>query len=241
MIDKRLAVVTGGNRGLGFETCRQLAQAGLKVLLTARDPVAGRDAAALLVGEGLDVDSIKLDVTDPVGIAGLSTVLRINYGRCDVLINNAGAIFDPADPEDPDVSGVLHAHTDTVRRSMEVNLYGPLRLIQEVIPVMHEHWYGRIVNVSTTMASFHEMGGGWPGYRLSKVALNALTRIVAVELEGTNIKVNAADPGWVRTAMGGEHATRSPQAGAATALRLATLPDDGPTGGFFRDHEVIPW
>ena len=182
MIDKRLAVVTGGNRGMGFETCRQLARAGHKVLLTSRDPVAGQDAAVLLVAEGLDVDSFTLDVTDPVSIAALSTRLRTRYGRCDALINNAGAILDPEDPEDPDASGVLHAHTDTVRRSMEVNLYGPLRLIQEVIPVMHENWYGRIVNVSTSMASFHEMGGGWPGYRLSKVALNALTRIVATEL-----------------------------------------------------------
>jgi len=241
MIDKRLAVITGGNRGLGYETCRQLGQLGHKILLASRDPVAGRDSASQLAGEGVDVDFIVLDVTDPVSIAALGNVLRSKYGRCDVLINNAGAILDPEDPEDPDVSGVLHAHADTIRRSMEVNLYGPMRLIQEVIPVMHEHWYGRIVNVSTTMASFAEMGRGWPGYRLSKVALNALTRIVAAELEGTNIKVNAADPGWVRTAMGGEHATRSPQLGAITQVRLATLPDDGPSGAFFRDREVIPW
>lgn len=241
MIDKRLALVTGGNRGLGYETCRQLAALGHKVLLAARDTVAGRDAASQIAAEGGDVDYVRLEVTDPVSIASVGNLLRTQFGRCDVLINNAGAIFDPEDPEDPDVSGVLHAHTDTVRRSMEVNLYGPLRLIQEVIPVMHENWYGRIVNVSTSMASFQEMGRGWPGYRLSKVALNALTRIVAAELEGTNIKVNAADPGWVRTAMGGEHAPRSPQAGAASAVRLATLPDDGPSGLFFRDDEAIPW
>ena len=241
MIDKRLALVTGGNRGIGFETCRQLGRLGIKVVMTSRDVVAGADAVVQLRSEGIDVDAVPLDVTDPVSISALGARLRSAYGRCDILINNAGAILDPEEADDPDASGLLHAHVDTVRRSMEVNLYGAIRLIQEVIPIMHEHWYGRIVNVSTSMAAFGEMSGGWLGYRLSKVGLNALTRIVAVELDGTNIKVNASDPGWVRTAMGGEHASRSPEAGVETTVWLATLADDGPSGGFFHDRELIPW
>jgi len=240
MIDKRLAIVTGGNRGLGFETCRQLGQLGVKVILTGRQTIPGEDAAAQLVSEGLDVEAMPLDVTDPVAIAALGSLVRTQYGRCDILINNAGAILDPHDPEDPDVSSVLHAHIDTIRQSMEVNVYGAMRLIQEFIPVMHENWYGRIVNMSTRMASL-EMGAGWPGYRLSKAALNALTRVTAADLAGTNVKVNAADPGWVRTAMGGEHASRSPEKGAETTVWLATLPDNGPTGGLFRDRAPVPW
>lgn len=232
--DTRVAVVTGGNRGLGLATCRQLGRRGLRVLLTARDPEAGRSAAADLRSDGLDVAFRPLDVTEPEHVRGLARCLEEEVGRVDVLVNNAGVYLDR------DVAA-LEVDLDVIRRTMEINAYGPLRLCQALVPVMRRRGYGRVVNVSSGSGAFGEMGTGTLAYGASKTWLNAMTRKIALEAEGSGVLVNAADPGWVRTRMGGEEAARSPEEGADTIVWLATLPEDGPTGGFYRDRERIPW
>jgi NAD(P)-dependent dehydrogenase (short-subunit alcohol dehydrogenase family) len=234
-----IAVVSGASRGLGYETCRQLGQRGYRVLLTARDHARGKAAAGVLQGEGLDAGFHPLDVTDADSVQALAGYLEREVGRLDVLVNNAGVFLDPMPPEDPSANSVFRADIATVRYSMETNAYGPLRLCQALIPLMRGR--GRVVNVSSGMGQLTEMNGCCPGYRFSKAALNVLTRILADELRDTRIKVNSVCPGWVRTEMGGPGAERSVEEGADTIVWLATLPDDGPSGGFFRDRKPIPW
>ena len=237
----RIAVVTGGNRGLGLETCRQLARAGLAVVLTSRDTIKGDTAALWLRREGLRVDRFDLDLEVPDSITRLAAHLEQTYGRVDVLVNNAGILPGPADRTAPDPASVFRARITDFRAAMTTNVYGPLLLAQALVPLMRTGGYGRIVNVSSGMAQLSDMGGAWAPYRTSKTALNALTRILAAELGDTNILVNAVCPGWVRTDMGGPNATRSPEEAVDTIVWLATLPDGGPSGGFFRDREPIPW
>ena len=234
-----LAVITGASRGLGFETCRQLGRKGYRVLLTARDHAKGKAAADTLRKEELEVDFYPLDVTDAGSVRTLAGHLDREYSRLDVLVNNAGVFLDPMPPEDPSASSVFRADLATVRYSMETNAYGPLRLCQALVPLMRGR--GRVVNVSSGMGQLAEMNGCCPGYRFSKAALNVLTRILADELRDTRIKVNSVCPGWVRTEMGGPGADRSVEEGADTIVWLATLADDGPSGGFFRDRKPIPW
>jgi NAD(P)-dependent dehydrogenase (short-subunit alcohol dehydrogenase family) len=236
---KKIAVVTGANRGLGLETCRQLARLGLTVILTARDPARGAAEADKLQAQGLDVIFQPLDVTDPASIAQLGEFLAQKFGRIDVLVNNAGVFLDPLGGDDPDASSVLRADIDTLRTTMETNLYGPLRMCQALIPLMQGS--GRVVNVSSGMGQLSEMNGCCPGYRFSKTGLNALTRTLADELQHSAIKVNSVCPGWVRTDMGGPNAERPVEKGAETIVWLATLDDDGPSGGFFRDKAPIAW
>jgi len=235
MSNAKIAVVTGGNRGIGFETCRQLAKQGLHVVLTSREPEKGQRAVETLSSEGLNVIHHPLTVTDADSVAQLAAFLQDEFGRVDALVNNAGVYLDA------EGSSVFEAEIDTLRQTLETNVYAPLQLAQAIVPMMRQQNYGRIVNVSSGMGQLTQMGGGAPGYRLSKTALNALTRILAAELEGTNILVNSVCPGWVRTDMGGESAPRSPEQGADTIVWLATLPDGSPTGGFFRDRAPIPW
>ena len=230
---QRIAVVTGGNRGIGLEICRQLAQLGYQVVLTSRDEVQGLGAQQRLVAEGAEVGYHPLDVTDAESVHRLAEVLQQAYGRVDVLVNNAGVMLDDRD--------VLEADLEIVRATMETNVYGPWQLAQALVPLMQQHGYGRIVNLSSGMGQLSGMGSHRPAYRLSKTALNALTRILAAQLQGSNILVNSMSPGWVRTDMGGPSAPRSVEEGADTAVWLATLPDDGPTGGFFQDRKPIPW
>jgi NAD(P)-dependent dehydrogenase (short-subunit alcohol dehydrogenase family) len=237
----RTALVTGANRGLGLETCRQLARHGLRVVLTSREDASGLAAAELLAREGLQVLHQRLDVTLADDVARVADLVTRELGRLDVLVNNAGVLFDRSRPDDPDATSVFKARVDTLRDSMEVNLYGALRLCQAFVPAMVRRGYGRVVNVSTGMAQLTEMNGRWPGYRTSKAALNALTRIVADEVQGRGVLVNSACPGWVRTDMGGPRAPRGVEEGADTIVWLATLPDDGPSGGFFRDRQQIAW
>jgi NAD(P)-dependent dehydrogenase (short-subunit alcohol dehydrogenase family) len=231
MPEKRIAVVTGGNRGIGYEICRQLAAQGLLVVLTARDREKARRAAGLL---GPDVIPFDLDVTVPDGARRLAEFLDGEMGGVDVLVNNAGVFLDR------DYGG-LDVPMEVVRNSLETNLVGPWRLSQAVVPLMRRRGYGRIVNVSSGMGAMSEMAGGYPAYRVSKGGLNALTRILADELRGTNVLVNVMCPGWVQTEMGGPRAPRPVDQGADTAVWLATLPDGGPTGQFFRDRRQIPW
>ena len=230
----RLALVTGANRGIGFEVCRQLAGHSLRVLLTARDERKGHQAAERLRKGGLDVHFHRLDVTDAESIERAAAFAESEFGGVDVLVNNAGIYPDEGVPG-------LSIDLESVRRTMEVNTYGPLCLCQVVIPQMRRRKYGRIVNVSSGAGALSEMTGRTLAYRVSKASLNAITRILAYEVRGTGILINAMSPGWVRTEMGGRNAPRSVEEGADTAIFLATLPEGGPTGGFFQDRKPIPW
>jgi NAD(P)-dependent dehydrogenase (short-subunit alcohol dehydrogenase family) len=234
-MDKRVAVVTGGNRGIGFEICRQLAKRGIHVLLAARDPQKGEAAAKQLRDEEMEVDFCALDVTDEAAICQLATYIGSQYGAADILVNNAGIMADPKG------ATVLSSEPETFRRIWETNFMAPLNLCRALVPLMKKQGYGRVVNMSSGLGQLSDMGTGTPGYRVSKTALNALTRTLAAELRGTGILVNSACPGWVRTDMGGENATRSVAEGTDTPVWLATLPDGGPTGGFFRDRKPIAW
>ncbi|MFI4922826.1 MAG: SDR family oxidoreductase [Burkholderiales bacterium] len=235
MMDRKIAVVTGANRGIGFEICRQLAAKGIGVVLTSRDEAKGRMAIAQLRSKGLEVEFYQLDVTDAYGIQRLGSFLERKYGAVDILINNAGIMADAKG------SGVLDVQLQVVRATMETNVYGPLLLCQALIPPMRKKNFGRIVNISSGSGQLSDMGGGTPAYRMSKTALNALTRTLAAELKGTNILVNSMCPGWVKTDMGGPNAVRTVAEGADTAVWLATLPDGGASGGFYRDRKTISW
>ncbi|HLW58884.1 MAG TPA: SDR family oxidoreductase [bacterium] len=232
-LSQKIALVTGANRGIGFEVCRQLSDAGLHVILASRDPVKGRHAAGRLRAEDREVSVQPLDVTDPKSVAGLLRAVRRQFGRLDVLINNAGVYLDEG-------VSVFDVGTAVMRATLEVNFFGPLSLCRAFVPLMQAHGYGRVVNVSSRAGQLTGMRGRTAAYKVSKAALNALTLIVADEVRPA-IKVNAMYPGWVRTDMGGPHAPRSPEEAADTVVWLATLPASGPTGGFFRDRKRIAW
>jgi len=238
MAEPRLALVTGANRGIGLEIVRQLARRGLNVVLASRDLAKGEAAAARLALEGVEVPVIAIDVTDGESVrAGVADVLS-RFGRIDVLVNNAAILKEGFNPED---ASVFEAPIDLVMLTFATNTVGPLRMIEAIVPGMRERGYGRVVNLSSGAGQLSDMGAGYPAYRMSKAALNSLTRLTAAELGPGDIKINAMCPGWVRTDMGGPNATRTVEKGAETAVWLATLPADGPTGGFFRDRKPIPW
>lgn len=238
MSKERLALVTGANRGIGLEICRQLAQKGIRVILTSRDAAKGEAARAGLKEDGLEVEFHGLDVSDPESIEILKNYVEEKFGWLDILVNNAGIFLDKFSADAP---GIFEADPELITDTLQTNLYGPLRLCQAFVPMMKVQNYGRIVNLSSGLGQLEEMGGGYPAYRISKTALNALTRMVAHEVDGMNILVNSVCPGWVKTEMGGEGATRSVEHGAETPVWLATLEDGGPNGGFFRDKKRIAW
>jgi NAD(P)-dependent dehydrogenase (short-subunit alcohol dehydrogenase family) len=233
MSEPPVALVSGANRGIGREVARQLAAAGHRVLLGARDLGAGEQATRELGSEGDRVSAIELDVVNPGSVASAAARISDDPGRLDVLVNNAAVFGSPAGAGDTDLR---EAH-----EVLETNLFGAWRLTQALLPLLRSSPHGRIVNVSSGGGQLAEMEGGRAAYRVSKTALNALTRVLAADESGSGILVNSLCPGWVRTRMGGESATRSVEEGADTAVWLATLPDDGPTGGFFRDRRPIPW
>jgi NAD(P)-dependent dehydrogenase (short-subunit alcohol dehydrogenase family) len=222
-----VALVTGANRGIGLEVCRQLAQRGCDVRLGARD--AGRGARASRQLGGGPISPIVLDIADPESVRAAAASLN----RLDVLVNNAAILYDTW-------QHATNADLDEVREAFETNLLGAWRVTQAVLPLLRASPAARIVNVSSGAGALHDMGGGTPAYRTSKAALNALTRILAAELRGDRILVNAICPGWVATDMGGSGGRPVAQ-GAAGIVWAATLPDDGPTGGFFRDGRPIDW
>jgi NAD(P)-dependent dehydrogenase (short-subunit alcohol dehydrogenase family) len=233
---KRVALVTGANRGLGLETCKQLARQNHTVVLTSRDESKGRAAAAELAKEGSEVHFHKLDVTSAESIKQIKIYLEKEFKRLDVLINNAGIL-----PHGPRNNSTFDAEINSIREAMETNVFGPFQLCQQLIPLMRKNGYGRVVNLSSGMGQLSEMNAGYPAYRISKTALNAVTRIYSEETNGENILVNSVCPGWVKTDMGGEEAERELPEGADTIVWLATLPDGSPTGGFFRDRQPIAW
>ncbi len=260
---QQIALVTGGNRGIGYETCRQLAQQGIRVVLTSRDQAKGSKAAAQLQAKGLDVVFHLLDVSHANSVAEFAGYADRTWGRLDVLVNNAGV-------------ALKGFNADVVKRTLAVNFYGAMKVTDRLLPLVGKS--GRIVMVSSGMGEVsclsrarqrefldpalsrdtllqlikafvddvedgHHTERGWPtsAYRVSKVGLNALTQLLAREQQGSGILVNSVCPGWVRTGMGGRFAPRGPKKGAETIVWAASLPADGPTGKFFRDRKVIPW
>jgi NAD(P)-dependent dehydrogenase (short-subunit alcohol dehydrogenase family) len=231
---RRTAIVTGANRGIGLEICRHLARLDYRVILTSRDKAQGQDAAKTLPDIGGEILHHQLDVTNQESILRLRDFVVSHFGAADVLINNAAIL--------PDSFGrILKVDVGKFRAALETNTLGPLMLCQAFIPMMRAQDYGRVVNVSSGAGQIKNMLNDMPAYRLSKIALNGLTLMLAKSVKNTNVLVNAACPGWVRSDMGGPRADRSLEQGADGIIWLATLPDGGPSGGFFRDRKPIPW
>lgn len=237
---QRVAVVTGAAQGLGLQTCLELARQGIQVVLTARSAAKAEQGAESLRAQSLPVETAVLDVADAQSLTAFQTHFERHHQRLDILINNAGIHPDRYAPG-PRGNSVLLATPERMELAWQTHVLGPLSLIQWAVPLMRQHDYGRIVNVSSTLGQLAHIGGGWPAYRISKTALNALTGVVAAELGQDNILVNSVCPGWTRTALGGPQAPRDVAQGADTIVWLATLPDDGPRGGFFQDRQLIPW
>ena len=233
-MDKKIAAVTGGNRGIGFQICRDLAKKGFKVVLTARDPEKGNSSARNLQDEGLDVKFFPLDVISTESIDKFSEKVLAEFGQLHVLVNNAAILPD-------EISPALSVGLEEVRETIETNVYGVLRLSQKLIPPMIENNYGRIINLSSGMGQLSDMGSGYLAYRVSKTALNVVTRVLAQETSGHDIQINAVDPGWVKTDMGGSNATSTPEEGADTVVWLSTRPAGEPSGMFYKNRKIIDW
>ncbi len=234
-MEKPVALVTGANRGIGFEVVRGLAERGYLALLGARDAAAGEEAAARLGAAGLAVEPVQIDVTDAASVNAALAVARDRYGRLDSLVNNAGVLLDEGVPG-------LEVPVETVHATYEVNVYGALRVAQAFAPLIVASGGGNVVNVSSIMGQLAYAGPGYLAYRSSKAALNMITRVLAAELKPRGVRVNSAHPGWVRTRMGGPAAPGTPEEGAAPIIWLATLGPDGPTGGFFGPgNQPLDW
>lgn len=233
-IDTRVALVTGSNRGLGLATVRGLARQGYLTVLTARNEHDAVAAAKPLMEEGLPVVAHQLDVTDVASISRAVSDIVLEHGRLDVLVNNAAVAIDPKlTPSTVDMERVLS--------TFNTNVFGAWRCTSAVVPQMKDQHYGRIVNISTHMASLTTMAASSPSYRVSKAALNALTRVFGDELREHNILVNAVSPGRANTRMSYGGADQTPDEAAASLLWLAALADDGPTGGLYHGTEKLPW
>ena len=227
--------MTGANRGLGFETARQLLANGLSVVLAGRDAAAlDRARRTLSAEDQRRATAVLMDVTNVESVTAAQRTLTERVGSVDVLVNNAAVLLGENDD-------VLSMAADDYRRTFETNLFGVIEVCRAFVPGMARAGYGRIVNVSSGAGQLAAMSSYAPAYSISKTALNAFTRILADTYRRNGVLANVVDPGWVRTDMGGSSAPRSPEQGADTIVWLATLPDDGPTGGFFRDRRAIAW
>ena len=241
MSDRRVAVVTGANKGIGLEIARQLARNQVRVFIGARDEARGREAAEKLRAEGLDARPLRLDVTDEASVTAAAASLERDPGRLDILVNNAGIAIDDKPPS--------RVSVDVMKRTYETNVFGLVRVTQALLPLLRRSDAGRIVNLSSGLGSLtRNSDPKWDfanvkflAYNSSKTAVNAITVQFAWELRDTPIKVNAADPGYVATDMNRHQGVRSVEQGAATPVRLALLPPDGPTGGYFNDDGPLPW
>lgn len=234
IVPDRVALVTGANRGIGLAIARGLAERGLLIALAARDRARTRHAIQSILDSGFRASSVVVDVSQPTTVNAAVSEVLAEYGRIDVLVNNAGITDGDQQPSSAD--------PDLVREVLDVNVLGAWHCCSAVLPTMREAGYGRIVNLSSTLGSLHYMEAATePAYRVSKAGLNALTRVLAAELAGTGILVNSASPGWVASGMGGPRAPRTVEQGADTPIWLATLPDGGPTGGFFYDRKPLEW
>lgn len=241
MADKKIALITGANKGIGEEIARQLGAQGMTVLIGARDQGRGEEAAAELTAGGADAHAVQLDVTDAASIEAAAHQIESEYGRLDVLVNNAGIALDGGPASALDV--------DALRRTYETNVFGVFAVTKAFLPLLKKSEAGRIVNHSSGLGSLtqnSDPNGEYAGvkplaYNSSKAALNMMTVIFAAELKDTPIKVNAADPGFTATDLNQHRGTRTVEQGATAAVRLATLPADGPTGGYFDEDGVVPW
>ncbi len=238
-----ITLITGGNKGIGLETARQLARKGHTVLIGARDPKKGQAAVDALKHDGLTAHAVTLDVTSDKSIAAAVADVTSRFKALDVLINNAGVMLDPSDTPPSATS------QEVLRKSFDSNVFGLIAVTQAFLPLLRRSSAGRIVNLSSVLGSMAEhqdpsssiYGNLRLAYNTSKAAVNMFTVQLAQELKDTKIKVNAAHPGWVKTDMGGEEAPLEVEDGARTSVRLATLPNDGPTGGYFYLNETLRW
>ncbi|MCE5316316.1 MAG: SDR family oxidoreductase [Parachlamydia sp.] len=237
---KRVALITGANRGLGLGTARALAKMGYTVIMGSRDSAKGITRTAEIEKEGLDVVFCQLDVADPESIVKAHDAILKGWGRLDALINNAGVMLDTEEAK-KHPSGLFHTDRHMLIKTFEINTVGAYQLSEAFMPLMLAQGYGRIVNVSSGLGQLSEMGAGYPAYRLSKTALNAVTRIFAAQGREKNVIVNSVDPGWVKTDMGGAGAPRSLEEGIDSIVWAATLPDGSPTGLVFRDRQPVEW
>ncbi len=247
-MEKQVALVTGANRGIGFACCKLLAEKSYTVILTGRNKEKGIIATKKLQALGYkNVFFQELDVTKEKSIKKAVTNIIKEHNRIDILINNAGLFLDEGEDMKQMPYTIENIPLELVKKTIETNVYGPILLIQHVLPIMKKQNFGRIVNVSSGMSQMTDEpnlrygGGGFPSYRISKVALNMCTRNLSFEIKKQNILVNAVCPGWCRTDMGGKDATRSAQEGAQGIVWAATLPDKGPSGKLFRDKKEIPY
>jgi NAD(P)-dependent dehydrogenase (short-subunit alcohol dehydrogenase family) len=240
--NKRIALITGANKGIGYETARELAGQGIKVLIGARDKVRGEEAATKLRDEGLDAEFLHLDIDDEATHETARRLIGENYGKLDILVNNAAIAIDvtlkPSEVE-----------MQTLRKTFDTNFFGTIAVTQKLLPLVRKSEAGRIVNVSSGLASLTQHSNPeWEfdsvkllSYNSSKTALNAFTVMLAYELKATPIKVNAADPGYTATDLNNNQGSKTVEQGAAIIVWLATLPADGPNGSFFSDEGVVPW
>jgi len=241
----KIALVTGANKGIGFETAKQLAQHNIKVLLGARNETEGKKAEAALREASLDVTFVKLDISNPTDIDDVRKYIESEYGVLDILINNAAVFLDGAWFGNNTETVTLQ----TLRDTFDINYFGTVELTQALLPAIKKSEAGRIVNISSLSGSFgvhldkeHWLYALKPyAYSASKTALNQFTVFLANALRETNIKVNAANPGWVKTSIGSDQAPLTPEDGAKTGVALALLDDNGPTGTFSESGEVLPW
>ncbi|MBB2174344.1 SDR family oxidoreductase [Gluconacetobacter johannae] len=243
----RVALVTGAVRGIGLETARQLGRLGIHVLVAGRKAGQAQEVAAQLRAEGLPAEGVQLDIVEDAQQIALRDYIAATFGRLDILVNNAGILLDRgADGAVPPPSATPMA---VLRGTFDVNVFATVQLTQTLLPLILKAPAGRIVNLSSILGSLalHSdpespiYGKLTLAYDMSKTALNAFTVHLAHELRDTAVKVNSAHPGWVRTGMGGEQAPLDVAEGAWTSVRLATLPGDGPTGGFFHLDQTLPW
>jgi NAD(P)-dependent dehydrogenase (short-subunit alcohol dehydrogenase family) len=232
------ALVTGANRGIGFEIARQLAALGIKVLAGVRSEQKAAAAGAAFEALGAGVKPVVIDVADTGRLPEVLAAIAQRHGAIDILVNNAAILIDGPGGFD---ASFFEMTDDVFRRTWETNVLAPAATMRGLVPGMIARGYGRVVNMSSLAGQLSGMSSGFPAYRVSKAALNALTRIAAAEAAQVDVKVNACSPGWVRTEMGGPSAPRTPAKGAETAVWLATLPSDGPSGGFFQDKAPLPW
>jgi NAD(P)-dependent dehydrogenase (short-subunit alcohol dehydrogenase family) len=241
---KKIALITGANKGLGLETARQLGTQGITILLGARDLAKGEAAAAMLKKEGIDARAVKLDIENPADYAAVTSIIEKDFGVLDILVNNA-AVFK--DKRGPNVTSTTSA--EVLRKTFDTNFFAVVALTQALLPLLRRSSAGRIVNLSSILGSLtlHGTKGSYVSelktfaYNASKAALNSFTLHLAHELANTKIKVNSAHPGWVKTEMGGQNAVMEIVDGAKTSVALATLPEDGPTGGFFHMGQPVSW
>jgi len=243
------ALITGANKGIGFAAARQLGGSGVKVLIGARDPEKGRDAAELLRGQGIDAEAVAIDVTDPASVRAAAAQVEESHGHLDILVNNAGVL--PEATAADQVAGPMDLQM--FKATFDTNLFGAVAVTEAFLPLLRAAPAGRIVNLSSTMGSLADQSdpaSGYygmvvPAYQCSKAALNSMTIALSKALAGTPVKVNAVCPGWVKTDLGGPDnkaaAPMTPEEGAAIVTEMALIDADGPTGGFFDQNGPVRW